>query len=157
MRRADREVTEFAQIADILSKCEVARVAMIDGGEPYIVALNFAAHIESGRLTLYFHGASAGRKIDILSKNPRVCFQADRPYGVITDKEICKRSYEYESVVGWGAAKLIGDRNEKKAAIDALIARYGFEGTPSYDHAAFLHVKAWKIEVETITAKRRLR
>ncbi|MDR0665338.1 MAG: pyridoxamine 5'-phosphate oxidase family protein [Helicobacteraceae bacterium] len=156
MRRKDREVKDFAQIMEILSKCEVMRVAMIDKNEPYIVALNFGFETNGERLTLYFHGASEGRKIAVLSENPRVCFEADRLYAVATDKkEVCKSSCVYESVVGWGGGELVRENEEKQTAIGALIRRYGFEGTPSYDPAVFSRVLAWKIKVDTLSAKRR--
>lgn len=37
MRRKDREVTDIDQIFDIVSKCSVAHVGMVDHGEPYFL------------------------------------------------------------------------------------------------------------------------
>lgn len=41
MRRKDREVTELAQIEEILEKGKVVHLGMIDGDFPYIVPLNY--------------------------------------------------------------------------------------------------------------------
>ncbi|CAI3499371.1 pyridoxamine 5'-phosphate oxidase family protein [Enterococcus cecorum] len=41
MHRKDREVTELAQIEEILEKGKVVHFGMIDGDFPYIVPLNY--------------------------------------------------------------------------------------------------------------------
>jgi nitroimidazol reductase NimA-like FMN-containing flavoprotein (pyridoxamine 5'-phosphate oxidase superfamily) len=42
MRRKDKEITDRQQIDEILSKAEIIRLAVVDNGLPYIVAMNFA-------------------------------------------------------------------------------------------------------------------
>ena len=41
MRRKDREVTNSAKIADIISRCTCCRIGFYDEKEVYIVPLNF--------------------------------------------------------------------------------------------------------------------
>ena len=41
---------------------------MADDNQPYIIPLNFGYVYKTGILTLYFHGAYKGMKIDILKK-----------------------------------------------------------------------------------------
>ena len=43
---------------------------MIDGDEPYVVPMNYGYTLEDGELCIYLHGATVGRKIDIMKKNP---------------------------------------------------------------------------------------
>ena len=67
MRRRDRQITDPAAIADLLSRCKVCRIAVTDRQGPYIVPLNFGYQLsESGALTLYFHSAQTGRKLSAL-------------------------------------------------------------------------------------------
>ena len=70
MRRSDREVTEFNDIVSIIKKCDVCRLALIDENYPYIIPLNFGMNItEDNVLELYFHGATEGKKLDLISKD----------------------------------------------------------------------------------------
>ena len=75
MRRIDRLVNGSGQIGAILDECKTCRIAMADEGSPYVVPLSFAYRFDGETLTLYFHSAKEGRKIEILRKNPAVCFE----------------------------------------------------------------------------------
>ena len=77
MRRKDREITHIHAILDLVSECRVCRLAMTDGGVPYIVPLNYGYEYADGALTFYFHSAKEGRKLEILKKNPMVCLELD--------------------------------------------------------------------------------
>ena len=57
MRRSDREINNFAEIVDVIKKCDVCRVAWNDNGYPYIIPLNFGMKAEGEQIVLYFHGA----------------------------------------------------------------------------------------------------
>ena len=73
MRRKDLEVSERAEVEAILAEATVCRLAMCDGDQPYVVPLSFG--YRDG--TLYFHTAMEGKKLCILAKNNRVCFEVD--------------------------------------------------------------------------------
>ena len=49
MRRKDREVTDFEELIAIMKKCDVCRIALNDGGYPYILPLNFGLAVKDGR------------------------------------------------------------------------------------------------------------
>ena len=70
MRRKDREVTDPAAIRQILDSAKVMYMGLSDLGEPYVVPLNYGYTLENGILTLYFHSAPAGRKMESLKENP---------------------------------------------------------------------------------------
>lgn len=79
MRREDRSVTELDGIEAILKECRTCHLAMVDEGKPYVVPLSYGYQLnEDGTLTLYFHSAKEGRKLDILRKNNLVCFEISR-------------------------------------------------------------------------------
>ena len=77
MRRKDRAVTDRAQILDILSRCHCCRLGFQDKEEVYIVPLNFGYTESDGHLTLYFHSARQGRKIDLIARTHRAGFELD--------------------------------------------------------------------------------
>lgn len=77
MRRSDREIKDFDEIIEVINKCDVCRLAINDGDYPYIVPMNFGLNIEDGKVVLYFHCASEGKKLELLRKNNKVAFEMD--------------------------------------------------------------------------------
>ena len=157
MRRTDREITDLAGIKKIIDKCAVMRVGFADGDTPYIVPLNFACEEKDGRLTFIFHCAAEGRKIDMIQKNPRVCIELDCLLNIVSSEQPQEWTTEYESVIAYGDALLLSDIGEKKAAMDALMRKYGFAGTPEYPEAMLARVAVGIITVSEITGKRNKR
>ena len=73
MRRKDREIINKEQIWRIMQRCGVCRVAFHDAEYPYIVPLNFG--IGKGEpLTLYFHCAAQGKKLDLMQRDHTVSY-----------------------------------------------------------------------------------
>ena len=167
MRRKDREVTNFEEVIDILSRCEVMHLAMVSEGKPYSVPLNFGFAVKdagnSKCVELYFHGAKDGKKVRALCENPNVCFSAvasAQAESLSEDKSVaCNWTCFYESVIGSGQATFLETVEEKEAALDALMLHNGYklpEGMSKipYKTAAFAHVTVVKITVDEITGKR---
>ena len=73
MRRKDKEITDREVIDSIINESTFCRLALSQDDRPYIVPLTFGYD----GTALYFHGALAGKKIDILRKNINVCFEFD--------------------------------------------------------------------------------
>ena len=123
MRRNEKEITDKSEIEKVLSKAKVCRLAMVDDGEPYIVPLCFG--YKEG--AFYFHTSPEGRKIDILKKNSRVCFELEIDVKIVKGNKACDWGVKYRSVVGWGAASLIADPEQKRRALDIIMAHYAGE------------------------------
>ena len=77
MTRRERQVTDIEEIKDILDKCMVVHLGLIDGDEPYVVPLNYGYTMEDDKLTIYVHGATVGHKLDLIRQNPKVFFEMD--------------------------------------------------------------------------------
>ena len=69
MRRNDRAVNDLDMIKNLVSKCQVVRIAMCKDNVPYLVPLNYGYEFNEDELILYCHCANEGKKIDILSEN----------------------------------------------------------------------------------------
>jgi nitroimidazol reductase NimA-like FMN-containing flavoprotein (pyridoxamine 5'-phosphate oxidase superfamily) len=156
MRRADREVTDTDDKLGIIGRCKVCRLGMVDGDEPYMVPLNFGYEYAEGILFLYFHGAREGRKIDILRKNRRACFEMDGEHTLIEGDAACTYSFAYESVIGVGLVEFIEDREEKARSLNLLMRHQtGEDRDFTYDKAPLDRVAVYRLRVESFTGKRR--
>lgn len=163
MRRKDREVTDFDEIVSILAKCRVLHLALVSGGMPYSVPVNFGYEVreEDGRkkLSVYFHGAGEGKKIDALTENARVSFCAERFFGAEGGEEPCAWTCYYESVIGFGKAEILFGAREKSAGLDTIMLHNGYKLPAgikfiAYNAMALAKTAVVKIEVDEITGKR---
>ena len=120
MRRKEKEITDMAAISDIIDQASVCRLGMIDGDRPYVVPLCFGRQ----KNVLYFHGARKGLKIDLIKANPNVCFEFDILAETLADDAACNWSMAYKSVVGFGKATLVENRQQKQDALAVIMAQY---------------------------------
>jgi nitroimidazol reductase NimA-like FMN-containing flavoprotein (pyridoxamine 5'-phosphate oxidase superfamily) len=156
MRRADREITTTGEKLGIIGRCKVCRLGMADGEEPYIVPLNFGYEYTEGTLLLYFHSAREGRKIDILRKNRRACFEMDGEYRLIEGDTACEYGFSYESVTGLGLVEFIEDREEKVRALNLLMRHQtGEDRDFDYQETQLDRVAVYRLRVESFTGKHR--
>ncbi|MDP4182028.1 MAG: pyridoxamine 5'-phosphate oxidase family protein, partial [Bacillota bacterium] len=149
MRRSEKEITDKSDIIKILDKADIIRIAMVDDGEPYIVAMNFA-HID-GRI--YIHSAKEGRKIEALKKNNKIAFQTEIGAEVIIEDEACRCGARFMSVFGTGKATFIDDVAEKTKALDALMTKHTGKTSFQYDERVFERTLVIKIEIGEMTGK----
>lgn len=153
MRRKDREVTGREEILAILHDCEVIRIGLCDDHQPYIVPMNFAYEVTEENLWIYLHCASQGKKIDIMKKNNRVCFEGDHSYQLVEREETCSWTALFKSVMGEGTIEILSEEEDKIHALDLLMKRHGFQGKPQYSPGAAAAVTALRITVTGITGK----
>ncbi len=113
MRRKDREVSDKKEIIAIINRCDLCRLALAENNQPYIVPMNFGYSFENEQLIIYFHGAHAGKKLDIIRQNPNACFEMDCSTELIKGKQACDYSMAYESVIGNGVIEFISDKTDK--------------------------------------------
>ena len=76
MRRHELESHDPALFAELARRCEVGYLGLVTAdGTPRVVPLNFAVVGQD----IYFHGALAGEKFDLLQAAPRVSFMMALP------------------------------------------------------------------------------
>lgn len=96
------------QVENLLKELPIGRIGCHSDGITYIVPVNY---VYDG-INLYAHSAK-GMKIDMMRKNPEVCFQAD----AITSLQ------NWESVICWGKFEEITDMLEREHAMQKIINR----------------------------------
>jgi len=151
MRRTEREITDPQAIRAIMEEARVCRIGLADGGMPYVVPMNFGL----GKNCIYLHCAAEGRKLDIIRRNDRVCFEMDLFREVILGQSPCGCSCRYESVIGFGRAVIVDDAGEKKAALDRIMEHYGQQAPSAYKPEIIEKTMVIRIAIERLTAKRR--
>ena len=149
MRRKDKEITDRAEIEAIIKKALVCRLAMVDENEPYIVPLCFGFRENS----LYFHSAIHGRKIDILRKNTRTCFEFDVDCEIRSGEKACDFSMRFGSVIGFGTATFLEEPEAKRDALDIIMAQYA-EDKFTYTDSAIEKIVVIKVDIDRMTGKR---
>jgi nitroimidazol reductase NimA-like FMN-containing flavoprotein (pyridoxamine 5'-phosphate oxidase superfamily) len=153
VRRADRELTEPAALAGVLRRGKYATIAMVHDGEPYLVTLSYGWDEASN--ALFFHMANAGRKLDAIAADPRVCATVIIDGGYASGK--CE--HRYESVVVTGTMRVLTDPDEARAGMRALIGALEGDAGPLWSHYNLDGQKHWermsiaRLDIDTITGK----
>lgn len=153
MRRADRE-KDLAFSLDLIDRCTHGVVAIqSDEGVPYCLPLSLVRVERS----LYFHGAKAGRKTELLQKHPQVCVTfvgGDRPAFLPP----CEYTTFFQSVIATGTAHEVTDRAERFMALKALCQEMTPEAVEDrVFELAMEHSDActavWRIDLDRISGK----
>ncbi len=96
------------QIESLLKQQVIGRLACHADGITYIVPINYVYDGEN----IYSHSAE-GKKIEMMRKNPEVCFEVDEIENV----------FKWKSAIVWGRFEEITDLDEKQQAMQGIIHR----------------------------------
>lgn len=152
MRRSDREITDFTEIIRVMEQCDVCRLALHDE-YPYILPLNFGMEVEGTQITLYFHSAKVGKKLELLARDDRVGFEMDRGHKLTLDDSDGNCTMGYECVMGRGRLEVV-EGEEKLKGLGLLMAHYRQADFP-YNKAVVPQTAVLRLTVEEITGKAR--
>ena len=153
MRRKDREVTDFAKIENIISRCTCCRIGFQDDGEVYIVPLNFGYEAKGDTYIFYFHGAKEGRKINLIKKNPIVGFEMDTDYALNEADLACGYSARFQSIIGSGVVSIVSEIEEKKLGLSLLMEHNTGKKNWNFDEKMVNAVTVFKLEVTKMSCK----
>lgn len=147
------EITDKAEIEEILKSILICHVAVVDDNLPYVFPMNFGYDNNS----IYIHSAPKGRKIDILKKNNNVSISFEKD-GIlnIRDKDVaCSYSMKFKSVIIFGKVTFIEDFDEKVKALNFIMKQYTKRDDFTYNAPAVNGVAVMKIEIDKLTARKR--
>lgn len=158
MRREDREIKTFEEMADVISRCDVCRLGLHDGDYPYILPLNFGANIEKEdqAVKLYFHSALEGHKIELIRKNNHASFEMDCRHELQYKEEQGMCTFAFESIIGHGEIRMIDDADEKLQALKLLMDHYYPGENKYFNPAAIPRTAVYCLEVTQMTGKRKV-
>ena len=143
-------------ITELLNQAPVGRFATVSpDGTPYVVPVNFA--FEGDRI--YFHCATEGMKLDNLTANPKVCFEADEMTELyVSQDRPCACGCFYKSVIARGKAGIVGDESSRLHALRLLVKKYapGKENRPMGEDVLKQTIVV-EIVVEEISGKAKIK
>ena len=150
MIRKDKEIKDPKLISDTITGCDVCRLGLSKGDNPYIVPVSFGYDGDA----IYFHTAKKGMKIDYIEANNRVCFEFERGVQIVPDEtNPCKWSFNFQSVIGFGKVYELKENHDKVEGFHHIMAQYSNEEW-TIDKKMVSAVRVWKIRIEHITGKR---
>ena len=148
LRRREREITDIGEIEKVIKKAQVCHLGLVDGDDPYVVPVFFGYE----KNAFYFHCASEGRKIDLLKRNNKVCFEIDTDVEILGKEQACGFTAKYRSVIGVGRARILDNDNEKIHGLNVLMKQYA-EGEFSFPKEKLDRALVVRIDIESITGK----
>ena len=154
MTKRERQVTDEAQIRQILDKGQVLHLGLAVDNEPYVVPMNYGYLMEDGKLTLYLHSAVLGKKLDMIRANPRVFIEMDCDRIPFEGEKPCQYGLAYASIMGRGTAVIVEDVEEKKMAMSVLMKTQTGKDFAFEDRLVSM-VAVIRIDVSEYTAKKR--
>ena len=156
MRRKDREIKERAEIIDVIRRCDICRLGLVDGDYAYILPLNFGMDAdEEGKVTLYFHSALEGHKTELLKEGLKASFEMDTRHELEYDESKGYCTYYFESVMGRGTIHMLGD-DEKFEVLTKLMDHYHPGMNAYFNPAAMPRTLVYSLKVEEMTGKRKV-
>ena len=152
MRRKDREVTRHGDLLGMIARFKVCRLGLWDGREVYVVPLNFGYEEKNGSLSLFFHCAREGRKLDILQNRPEVSFEMDGDHVLLEGDVPCRYSYAYGCVMGRGVVEFLREDEEKMHALRRIMLHQTGRDA-DFTPGMVRSVCVLRLKVEAISAK----
>lgn len=150
MRKSEREVKEFDDIVSIIDRCEVVRVGLKDEPFPYVVPLSYGFDVNEGKVSLYFHCAPVGRKVELIENDPHVCIECDR--SKLFSGEERGISCDFESVIANDTVTEV--RSEEALKGLGLIMQHCGYGQRKLNESTLERLKVYRIDLEDVSGKR---
>ena len=154
LTRREQEITDIEKIKEILDKETIIHIGLVDGDEPYVVPMNYGFTLENGELTLYLHGATEGKKLDLMRANPKVFFSIESDVVAFPGNVACQFGTSYSSVMGKGTAKILETPEEKADGLSIFMkSQTGLDF--EFNERMVSAVSVIRIDVSAFTAKHR--
>ena len=124
------QIRSFEKIKEFLNEEHVGRISSIDeNGFPQTIPMNFVFLNDA----IYMHSHLKGEKLDNISRNNKVGFEADRELEFLPSyfedpHDASMADTLYISVVIKGIGSFVTDREEKTLALNGLMEKYQPEG-----------------------------
>jgi nitroimidazol reductase NimA-like FMN-containing flavoprotein (pyridoxamine 5'-phosphate oxidase superfamily) len=151
MRRVEKAIADPAAVEAVLQAAQVCHLGLVDGDEPYVVPVSFG--FRDG--VLYFHSATEGRKMEILRRHPRVCFQVELDCRVVPATEPCDWGARFRSAIGYGRAEILENPEAKRFGLSVIMAHYAGPGpTFAFPDRMLQRTAVVRIAVEELSGKR---
>jgi hypothetical protein len=153
----ERAVSDRAP--EFLAQGYVAHVGFQEGGRPYVIPMLYHYSLQRPD-RLYLHGGWSSRIIQHLASGVPLCITVTELDGLVYSRDAKYHSVNYRSVMCFGKAHLIEDKEVKQAIFQEMTARYfpGRTAGTDYTAAPQAHLDTTpvlEIVIEEMSAKMR--
>ncbi len=148
MRRKDRKIDDKELINKMLTESNICRIALHDDEYPYVVPMNYGY----SNNCIYMHCAATGKKIDLLKRNNKVCFEIEVGSELIKSDISCKWTTKYRSIIGYGTIEIITDSHQKIEGLDVIMKHHG-KSDNIYESKVLNMVTILKLTISDLDAK----
>lgn len=116
-RRGDRASHDRAAIHAVLDEALVVHIGFVQDGQPFVIPAN-AWRVGDW---LHFHFAKGSRIAAAMAAGADLCVTATLADGLVLARSAMHHSMNYRSVVLFGRAEAVEDRDDKAALLTALV------------------------------------
>lgn len=114
VRRKEREITDSAEMRQVLKATKYVTIALCMDNKPYLVALSHGYDEANNRL--YFHCAPEGKKLVYAQANNHVWGQAVLDFGVTEECDYAYTCVHFSGIIG-----LVSNSQEKWHGMEVLV------------------------------------
>ena len=156
MRRKEKEITDINEKLNVIKTCKVCRIGLSENNNPYIIPLNYGYTFDNDVLTLFFHSALEGKKLDIIKNNNNACFEIDFDTKLIEAEKACDYGYAFKSIIGFGKIMILENLEEKASGLNKIM-KHQTEKETVYDFSPseLKRVCVYKMIVKLFTGKQK--
>jgi hypothetical protein len=127
-------------------------------GQPYLSTLLFV--YDETRHAIYLHTGRRGRIWDNIQANPQACFTATHMGRLLPAATALNFSVEYQSVVAFGALRLIDEPVEAELALQMLMDKYFTHLHPGIDYRPITQIEltataVFRLDIEEWSGKQK--
>lgn len=154
LTRRELQITDINEIKEILDKSNILHLGLVDGDEPYVVPMNYGYTLEGEKLTLYLHGATEGKKLDLMRANPKIFFSIESDVTPFEGRVACQYGTSYYSVMGKGIATILENPKEKMNGLSVFMkSQTGLDF--EFNERMVSAVSVIRLDITDYTAKHR--
>ncbi len=109
-------------IRAFLHRGHVAHIATVSDGQPFVTPTNY--YFDEPGHRLIFHSNITGRLRSNIEQHPRVCAEVSEIGRYLPSNVALEFGVQFRSVMVFGHAHLLDDREEQRRMLHLLIAKY---------------------------------
>jgi len=117
LRAKERGIYDKKTVYEILDAGKIAHVGIIMDQQPFVIPMSYARVDD----TIILHGALNSRICTSLIEGMPACITVTHLDGLVLARSTFSHSMNYRSVVAFGTARQIEDRDEKLKALESLV------------------------------------
>lgn len=150
MLKKDREITDKAGIEAALTASRICHLGLYDGEWPYVAPVNFG--YEDGRIYIHSSSNPKGKKLSLIAKNDKVCFEVTSKAEIVSGEKPCDWTTNYVSVIGYGRARLLETDEEKLHGLRVIMKAHNGP-TENFRMEVVKKTAVIEIKIDSMTGK----